>query len=125
MREGSVALRDALRGISLSSILPGPEGFEEYFTLDSSGALTDEGTLTEILDEASRRGGFAWRSTYGFFTPPKTGDNFTWTDCLVWSAGAYDISVVEFSETVQRKEKGAFLCVCVLGGGGYGYVYTL
>ena len=81
--------------------------------MDGFGAITDEGLMTKILDELSRRAGFEWRNNYGFFIPPKTGDNYTWTDCLVWSASSYDISVEWWGETVQRKEKGSFVCVCV------------
>ena len=44
----------------------------------------------------------------GVVQPPRRaeGDEYTWTDALVWSATAYDVSIEWWGETVERKNLG-------------------
>ena len=111
LQTGSVLIRDALKGRAVSVIFPEPDGYalkvqKGFFDVTEGKALTEKGVMTEILDEVARRAGFEWRNSYGFFAWPKAGENFTWTDSLLWSAKTFDVTIEWWGETVERKSKG-------------------
>ena len=109
---GAGALRNALRGLNLSTAWPPPEDYEPPGLLegDASGVISDGGAMAKIFDELARRAGFNWRNHYGLVEIPD-GPEFedkTWNELLIWSADVYDVSVDWWIETPSRKEIGIF-----------------
>lgn len=89
MREvsnGTLSLRDVMRGVQLSVSFPGspsPPGFLNY---DENGAIPEgkgAGFMIEILDEVASRAGFTWRNSWTKFDDPEKYDK-TWTELLRW-----------------------------------------
>jgi len=97
---GTVALSDSLKGLSLSFTFVETPVYAEV----AGGKLSSEGIHVELSDEVARRAGFEWRSTYALLTPP-TGDQ-TWTDLLIYMVKHYDVSVDWYYHTVQRMDMG-------------------
>ena len=82
-------LRNALRGMNLSTAWPPPEGYEPPGLLegDSTGAITDGGVMAQIFEELAIRAGFHWRDFYGYVDIPDAPEyaNQTWNELLTWS----------------------------------------
>jgi hypothetical protein len=84
---GTVALRDALRGKKLSISMPNPATYSPagFVNVDAEGSILqgkEGGFIVEILDELARRAGCTWRESYATFDEPEKFDK-SWTDLLV------------------------------------------
>jgi hypothetical protein len=84
---GTLAIRDALRGKKLSISMPNPATYTPagFVNADAEGSIpegTEGGFVVEILDELARRAGFTWRESYAIFDEPENF-NKTWTDLAV------------------------------------------
>ena len=91
---GPEALKDALRGRTISTVWPSadshfPPGLVRY---DSTGAIAG-GVMAELFDELSVRAGFEWQSTYGVANTDEevypSHRNKTWNDLVLWTTRTY------------------------------------
>lgn len=106
------ALRDALRGMTISTGWPSaavhyPTSIVEHDP--STGAITG-GPMVVLFDELAKRAGFEWRNAYGIVsTNPEaysSHQNKTWDDLIVWTTHAYDVAIDWWIETPERLAKG-------------------
>lgn len=106
-------LRDALAGLDLSAYLTTFKDTSEEYMF----SLTDEGTIypfkpgliAVLMDEIADRGKFTWRKN--FFVGPFLNEvdyelGRTWTELLLWSVDAFDISLNWWDMSNERREKG-------------------
>ena len=103
----TVRLEDALRGMELRPF------FVEspYFELDPQTGAIDEvypGLAAVIMDKLAERAGFQWRNSYSsaWFEPTLQNSNRTWTQLLLWSTEAYDLSMDWWTFSLQRMSMG-------------------
>lgn len=106
-------LRDALAGLDLSAYVTNFKDTSDEFLF----SLTDEGTIypfkpgliAVLMDEIADRGKFTWRKNF-FVGPPLNEVDYeqgrTWTELLLWSADAFDISLNSWDMANERREKG-------------------
>jgi len=99
---GTIALRDALRGLSLSMVF---EDTPPYSEVDDSGILVESGVLVAIADELGKRAGFSWRNSYAVLKSP--AGQQTYTDWLLYAVREYDIVANWFLHTPDRINRGA------------------
>ena len=111
VNNGSLALRDAMRGRQLSVSLTRPPHSAPlgFVNVDAdTGAVPqgrNAGFMIEVLDEVAARAGFSWRDSFSFFDNPETFGK-TWTDLVQWQIGAYDLSGEWWVPTMARRERG-------------------
>ncbi|KAL3942954.1 MAG: hypothetical protein SGBAC_002943 [Bacillariaceae sp.] len=107
VHNGSLSLKDSLRGRQLNVVLGGYKGAYFRYSPEEGIDPVYPGISAVLLDEISRRAGFTWRSSFGVFIEPKGVEyNETWGDLLVWTVGAYDLSVDWWSRNLDRLSKG-------------------
>lgn len=108
------ALRDALRGMTISTGWPSaathyPTGLMKQD--QTTGAITG-GAMVVLFDELAKRAGFEWRTAYGIVSTDAsaytTHQNKTWDDLIVWTTHAYDVAIDWWIETPERLAKGIF-----------------
>lgn len=102
-QNGSLALRDGLRGLVLHPII-GPG--RTYFRYTEAHGIDESypGILIELLDELADRAGFEWRDSFAVLDPP-TG-NTTYTELLKWGSETYDLAVNWWDRTNERLDIG-------------------
>lgn len=100
---GTVELRDALRGLALRPVF----GTTEYFPYDADKGIDprNPGIVVAIMDELAQRAGFTWRDSFGVIYWPPTG-NSTYTENLLWGVESYDIAADWWDRTVERMDLG-------------------
>lgn len=64
----------------------------------------DPGLMIEILDEVARRGEFSWRDSWAWEMRPPADKS--WTDLLLMSVNAYDLSVNYWYDLPSRMDLG-------------------
>jgi hypothetical protein len=84
---GTLSIRDVLRGRKLSVSMPNPATYSPigFINMDSQGGIPqgrEAGFIPELLDELARRAGFTWRESYALFEGPDAFGK-TYTDLLV------------------------------------------
>lgn len=80
----------------------------KYENTDSNGNFvdsTDLGLSVKIFDEIATRGNFTWKESYIVQDEPPEGKD--WTDLLLWSIEAYDVSVDWWIPNSNRIANGA------------------
>eukprot|EP00980_Cylindrotheca_fusiformis_P021847 scaffold8682_cov122-Cylindrotheca_fusiformis.AAC.4 len=110
VQNGTVELKDALRGLQLNVLMAAYEG--AYFNYDNeTGIDAYPGVAGVILDELALRAGFTWRNSFGIYVTPAGEEyNETWTDLLGWSVETYDLTVDWWARSLDRMNMGvAFL----------------
>jgi hypothetical protein len=87
-----------------------------YFRLNRVGTnntpvidADQPGILVEMMDEMALRAGFTWRNSFGLLDlstiEHDLAQNTTLDDLLQWTVESFDVSVAEWSKTVQRMER--------------------
>jgi len=110
VNNGTMNLRDVMRGIKLSISIPDPIGYTPvgFVNVDADGAIMIEkegGFMIEVLDELARRAGFTWRDSFAFFSTPESFGK-TWTELVQWQIQAYDMSGEWWIPTIGRRQLG-------------------
>ena len=97
--------RNALSGLNLSTCLYMDN---RYFRFDEDGAIDAEypGLIGVLMDELAKRGGFAWRNSFGIFNNSNLPEDRDFSDLLGWTVWAYDISAAHWSKTIDRIAAG-------------------
>ncbi|KAL3942955.1 MAG: hypothetical protein SGBAC_002944 [Bacillariaceae sp.] len=104
VRSGNLTLKDSLRGRQLHVQLGAYS--DSYFQYSPTEGIDPvyPGIQAALLDEVARRAGFTWRESFGVFVEPVQGESFT--ELLVWSVGAFDLSVDWWSRNLERMSLG-------------------
>ena len=98
---GTIGLRDSLRGCRLSFVFGIHPPFSDK---DEAGGLDDDGILADLSDELARRAGFEWRNSYALLDPPTQGR--TYTKWLTYAVKHDDATADYFLHTTDRLNKG-------------------
>jgi len=98
---GEVEFRDALKGIDISFLV----GAGSLFKI-KDGAIDPEypGLMGVLMDELALRAGFSWRNSFGIYYSP--GEGKSYTDLLIWSSEAYDVTADWWIHTIERLTLG-------------------
>ena len=87
----TIELRDALSGRTLNVGIVLGNAFVNFVNDTEGIDGNDPGVMIEIWDELAKRAGFSWKDSFAFLNTP-SGDK-DWTDLLLWSIDAFDVSL--------------------------------
>ena len=91
VQSDTIDLRDALVGRTLNVGIVLENPFVNYVNGTEGITLETPGVMIEIWDELAKRAGFSWRDSFAFVNTPSGGKD--WTDLLLWSIDAFDVSL--------------------------------
>jgi Ligand-gated ion channel len=100
-QNGSVPLKDALKGLKLNALIMSGEFF--FYDEETGIDETKTGILELLLDELADRAGFTWRDSFGVQYGPEDG---SWLELLLWGTESYDISCDWWAESLERLRLG-------------------
>lgn len=104
---GTLALADAIRGLSIVPVLSA--GNDQFFRIDpESGGINAEfpGVLGLLADEFCRRAGCTWRDKFAVLRGV-VGASFDWDEHLFWSIDRFDVAFDWYSLVQSRLKRGA------------------
>lgn len=102
----TLQLRNSLEGLQLSMWLFKDNRYVRFDETTNAIDSNDPGLIGVLLDELADRAGFTWRSSFGIIENITLPEGKTYSDLLVWSVWAYDVSAAYWSKSLQRMDKG-------------------
>jgi len=107
--EGTLALPLALSGMDVSvHLMQWTPLHVRRSSVDGTLDDDDPGILVNVMDGIATRGDFRWRDSFGVGMIPQAMDydDATFSEILDWALEAYDVSVGEWRNSVERKGGG-------------------
>lgn len=104
----TLQLRDALKGLQLSTWMYKDNRYVNFLDDGDTNVLdpNDPGLIPDLLDELATRAGFTWRDSFGIIENITLPQGKTFTDLLVWSVWATDVSAAYWSRSLGRMDLG-------------------
>ncbi len=107
VRNGTMEVKDALRGLRLSTLLGNYTGAYLNYNDETGIDPINPGIAAVVLDDLAERAGFTWRGSFGLYMDAKGAEyNETWTDILLWGIEKYDIVGDWWGESLDRVNMG-------------------
>lgn len=78
----------------------------QYVSYNASSRTLTGGFFPELLQEASKRARFKWRSSFAVIEPPNSSLGETFDGWMHWATHHYDMVVGDFSATQERMASG-------------------
>ena len=121
---GTLDLRDVLRGAKLSISMPNPATYSPkgFVNADAEGSILtgkEGGLVPELLDELANRAGFTWRESYAVFDEPEKFDK-TWTELVVSKCCLCQVFIFRRRTHCQQYAFSCGRCeptICLASGG--------
>lgn len=101
----TLLLRNALEGLELSTWIYKDNRYV-YFDDDRLDP-TNSGLIADLLDALATRAQFTWRNSFGVMDNLTLPPGRSFTDLLVWSTWAFDISGAYWTRNIARMDRGA------------------
>ncbi len=106
VRNGTMEVKDALRGLQLSTLLGNYSGAYLNYNDETGIDPINPGMVAVLLDDLAERAGFTWRDSFGLYMDPRPEYNETWSGYLVWGVEKYDIVGDWWGENLERVNLG-------------------